>query len=367
MTNPIEIATFEVKKNDWTDTRINSTIFDGNLEEDQVLFAIDRFALTANNISYCLAGDTLGYWQFFPTTDGYGRVPAMGYANVAASNHSEIKVGDRFWGFYPMSNYLIVQAGNVSASGFSDAVPYRQSLAPIYSRFDNVNANPLYEEAREDQDLLLRGLFLTSWLVDDFMFDNDYFGANTYVITCASSKTSIALAFTAQQRGEKRRIGMTSEKNVEFCQSLGCYDEVITYDQGRTLDNNDSIMIVDMAGNFSAMQDLHEHFADNVKYSCSVGATHQANQKDFNVGDMNSFPGATPTFFFAPTQAQKRTEEWGPGEVQKRIGMSLKEFQIYSDQWMSIHRGKGFDEIASTFSKVVEDGISPSQGLILSV
>ncbi|GIS87211.1 MAG: hypothetical protein CM1200mP17_17790 [Woeseia sp.] len=52
---------------------------------------------------------------------------------------------------------------------------------------------------------------------------------------------------------------MTSEKNVEFCQSLGCYDEVITYDQGRTLDNNDSIMIVDMAGNFSAMQDLHEH------------------------------------------------------------------------------------------------------------
>ena len=47
--------------------------------------------------------------------------------------------------------------------------------------------------------------------------------------------------------------------------------------------------------------------------------------------------------------------------------MSLKEFRIYSDQWMSIHRGKGFDEIASTFSKVVEDGISPSQGLILSV
>ncbi|GIT36809.1 MAG: hypothetical protein Ct9H300mP6_06770 [Gammaproteobacteria bacterium] len=166
MTNPIEIATFEVKKNDWTDTRINSTSFDGNLEEDQVLFAIDRFALTANNISYCLAGDTLGYWQFFPTTDGYGRVPAMGYANVAASNHSEIKVGDRFWGFYPMSNYLIVQAGNVSASGFSDAVPYRQSLAPIYSRFDNVNANPLYEEAREDQDLLIRVYFSPpGWLM----------------------------------------------------------------------------------------------------------------------------------------------------------------------------------------------------------
>ena len=266
-----------------------------------------------------------------------------------------------------MSNYLIVQAGNVSASGFSDVVPYRQNLAPIYSRFDNVNANPLYEEAREDQDLLLRGLFLTSWLVDDFMFDNDYFGANSYVITCASSKTSIALAFTAQQRGEKKRIGMTSEKNVEFCQNLGCYDEVITYDQGRTLDNNEPIMIVDMAGNLSSMRDLHEHFTDNVKYSCSVGATHQANQKDFNVGDMNSFPGATPTFFFAPTQAQKRTEEWGSGEVQQRIGMSLKEFQIYSDQWMEIHRDRGLNKIKESFTKSVQGNIPPNQGLILSV
>jgi hypothetical protein len=372
LTNPIEINTFEVKKNDWTDTRVHTTVFDGNLENDQVLFKIDRFALTANNISYFLAGDALGYWQFFPTADGYGRVPAMGYADVAASNHPEIKVGDRFWGFYPMSDYLIVQAGNVNASGFSDVVPYRQALAPLYSRFDNVKANPLYEETREDQDLLLRGLFLTSWLVDDFMFDNDYFGANSYVITCASSKTSIALAYTAQQRGETRRIGMTSEKNVEFCQNLGCYDEIITYDQAQTLDHNDRIMIVDMAGNFSAMQDLHEHFQDNVKYSCKVGATHQANQKDVDIesaieGDMDSFPGATPKFFFAPAQAQKRTQDWGPGELQKRIGMSLKEYQIYSDQWMEIHRSKGLDDIASSFAKVVQDGISPSQGLILSV
>jgi hypothetical protein len=154
---------------------------------------------------------------------------------------------------------------------------------------------------------------------------------------------------------------------VEFCQSLGCYDEIITYDQAQTLDKNEPIMIVDMAGNLSSMRDLHEHFQDNVKYSCSVGATHQANQKDFNVGNMNSFPGATPTFFFAPTQAQKRTEEWGPGEVQKRIGLSLKDFQQFSDQWMQINRGRGFDVIETTFAKVVKGGISPHKGLILSV
>ena len=114
------------------------------------------------------------------------------------------------------------------------------------------------------------------------------------------------------------------------------------------------------------MQDLHEHFQDNVKYSCSVGATHQVNQKDFNVGSMNSFPGATPTFFFAPTQAQKRTEEWGSGEVQKRIGISLKEFQKYSDEWMKTQRLSGFENIKSTFNQLVSGNIKPNQGLILS-
>jgi Protein of unknown function (DUF2855). len=82
---------------------------------------------------------------------------------------------------------------------------------------------------------------------------------------------------------------------------------------------------------------------------------------------MSQFPGAKPTFFFAPTQSQKRTEEWGPGEVQKRIGMSLKEFQIHSDQWMSVVRDSGINEMKETFSKVVKGEISPDQGLILSV
>ncbi|MBK00662.1 MAG: hypothetical protein CMB48_06945 [Euryarchaeota archaeon] len=110
------------------------------------------------------------------------------------------------------------------------------------------------------------------------------------------------------------------------------------------------------------MKDLHEHFGDHVKYSCKVGATHLDNLE----GDMSQFPGAKPTFFFAPTQAQKRTEEWGAGEVQKRIGMSLKEFQIHSDGWMKIHRDLGFSKIRAKFSEMVKGRISPDKGVILS-
>ncbi|NRA84799.1 MAG: DUF2855 family protein [Gammaproteobacteria bacterium] len=32
------------------------------------VFEVDKFALTANNITYGMTGDTLGYWLFFPAT-----------------------------------------------------------------------------------------------------------------------------------------------------------------------------------------------------------------------------------------------------------------------------------------------------------
>ena len=110
-------------------------------------------------------------------------------------------------------------------------------------------------------------------------------------------------------------------------------------------------------------RDLHEHFGDHVKYSCKVGATHLDNLE----GDMSQFPGAKPIFFFAPTQAQKRTEEWGAGEVQKRIGMSLKEFQIYSDKWMSIINISGTNQLKEKFIQIIDGKFQPNLGLVSSI
>jgi hypothetical protein len=41
-----------------------------SLEDGQLLVKVDRFAFTSNNITYGVAGDMLGYWQFFPPADG---------------------------------------------------------------------------------------------------------------------------------------------------------------------------------------------------------------------------------------------------------------------------------------------------------
>jgi hypothetical protein len=39
------------------------------LADGEVRFRIERFALTANNITYGAFGDAMRYWDFFPTGD----------------------------------------------------------------------------------------------------------------------------------------------------------------------------------------------------------------------------------------------------------------------------------------------------------
>ena len=57
-----------------------------DLADGQVLLEIEKYALTANNITYAAVGDGFGYWNFFPTGDAdWGIIPVWGFAKIAAS------------------------------------------------------------------------------------------------------------------------------------------------------------------------------------------------------------------------------------------------------------------------------------------
>ena len=361
MSETIAVQTFEVRKEDWSQTRLVDETLSPDLAEGEVIFRVDRFALTANNISYCSAGDALGYWGFFPAEEGWGRIPTMGYADVIASAHPDLAVGERVWGFFPMSTHLKIQAGKVRPDQFVDVSPHRAEYAPVYAQFTRSAANPIYDPAREDQDSLLRGLFMTSWLCEDFMHDNETYGADAYLISSASSKTSIALGFTVKDRGEKRAIGLTSAGNVEFCESLGCYDEIVTYADLASLDPGVAVVLVDMAGNADVISQLHHHYSDNMKYSCRIGATHYDKG-----GAVEGLPGATPEFFFAPTQVQKRGKEWGAEKLMQQLGMSFVRFREFSDNWLQVKRGHGVDRVSETYQSVLAGSANPREGQILS-
>ena len=115
---------FLVNRGDWNDHR-----FDENpkpvLTSGQILFRVDRFAFTANNISYAVAGDMLGYWRFFPAPDGWGRLPVMGYGEVVGSERSGVSVGTRCFGFYPMSRYVVIEPSHAGPDLIIEGAPHR--------------------------------------------------------------------------------------------------------------------------------------------------------------------------------------------------------------------------------------------------
>ena len=69
------------------------------------------------------------------------------------------------------------------------------------------SADPFYTRDSESAQALLRPLFITSWLIDDFLADNNFFGADTMLLSSASSKTAYGTAFQLRQRAGHRGGG----------------------------------------------------------------------------------------------------------------------------------------------------------------
>ena len=246
----------EIDRSNLRNHRIVATAAPTSAPEGSVVLALERFALTANNISYVMSGDALDYWGFFPTQDGWGRLPTMGFGVVTASAVDGVAVGERFFGFYPAGDHHVVQAEAIS-SGFVDVSPHRESHAMAYRGFDKVSAT---ETEKDNATLVLRGLFVTSFLAEDFLRESDFFGAKQVLVTSASSKTSIALAHCLRLNSQVKVVALTSAGNVDFTDGLDLYHQTITYDDIETLDATVPTVLVDMAGNASVNSRAHHHF-----------------------------------------------------------------------------------------------------------
>jgi hypothetical protein len=344
---------FSVDRKDWSRFRFDESGPPAEPSAGQVLFQVDRFAFTSNNISYAMAGDMLRYWDFFPAEEGWGRIPTMGFADVIASAHPEVAEGQRVFGFFPMSRYVVIEPSRVSSEGIVDGVAHRVGIAPAYNTYAPIESDPAYSALHEDETMLLRGLFLTSFLVDDFLAEHDRYGARSVVIGSASSKTAIALAFLLAEARSARVVGLTSARNAAFVKGLGHYDEVLLYDEVDELPADIPSVLVDMSGNGDMLNRIHRRLGKQLRYSCIVGATHWgAAPRDENL------PGPKPEFFFAPGQIQKRAAEWGPGVLQQRMGAAWVKFRDSTEAWLRVRRGYG----KAAVEQVYRETLAAEQG-----
>jgi hypothetical protein len=332
------------------------------LEPGQALLSVEHFGLTSNNITYAKFGEAMSYWNFFPAADGWGRVPMWGFAEVTASLQDALEVGTRVYGYLPPSSELVVAPTRVSAGGFVDSSAHRVALPAAYNGYANVAADPVYEPDSEDLQMLLRPLFFTSYLIDDFLDDAKLFGAGSAILSSASSKTASALAFLLSRREGIEVIGLTSPRSVGFAQGLGVYDHVVAYEEIGALADEPAVY-VDMAGNAEVRSAVHGHLGDALAHSAVVGATHH----DQLGAVPDSLPGPQPRFFFAPDRVAKRTTEWGREGFEARIADAWHPYAQWTKGWLEVLHGTGAEELQSAYLDLLDGRIDPAKAHVLSL
>jgi hypothetical protein len=355
-------ACIEVSRSEYAKTRLVEEPR-SDLAPGQVRFRIDRFALTANNVTYAVVGDMLGYWDFFPAEKGWGRIPCMGWAEVIESNHPDVAVGGRYYGWYPLARTIDMTVTPID-QGLRDDGEHRTAHAAPYRTYMVSERDPFYQpgDDGEGRQTLLRGVFITGFLADDFFAGNDYFGAKHAIVLSASSKTAISYATSARKQGLESITGVTSAGNLDFCKELGCYDRLVTYDDLSGLPESGDAVIVDMAGNAEVLEKVHVALGERLKYSMMIGMSHHDSDRD-------SAPsvGPAPELFFAPSQMEKRMKDWGPDGYRDRLSEAVASFADGSRKWLEVKHLNGTTAALGAWDALIQGKVRPNIGQVVSL
>jgi hypothetical protein len=307
----VEVTTLEVRKDDITEARL-VTEEAPELQPGQTRFSVERFGLSANNVTYGALGDRLGYWRFFPASeDGWGRIPAWGYAR-----NDDL----RLFGYVPMASHVVLTLDDK----LMETSAHRAELPKAYNAYLN-------DPDGGDAELLLRPLFILSFLLDDALGDP----GSPVIVSSASSKSALGFARLQAERGTTL-IGLTSPRNREFVERLDVYETVATYDDPPS---GDGALLVDIAGSRRI----------DAQKTILVGATHHEDLA-------GSAEGAT--FFSAPAELRTRRAAF-----EQRFPEAFRRLVAWSETWLELKGGDALD----AYRTVAAGEAGPDEGFILTL
>ena len=338
-----------VERGDLRRTKLVAADPDIALADGEALLAVESFALTANNVTYGAAGDMIGYWKFFPAPEGQGRIPVWGFAQVVRSNAADAPVGLRLFGYWPMSSHTVLRLEKRS-SGFVETSPHRAELPGAYNAYQAAEPGP-----GDDWRALLGPLFMTSFILDDQIAEA---APAALVLSSASSKTAMGLAWLARRRGIPM-AGLTSAAHLELLRSTGLYDALHAYEDIANLSVAAPATYVDFAGRSTVTHQVHDRLGGALAHSIGVGLTHWDAERGAPPAS-----GPTPSFFFAPDRIRQRMKDWGPEELDRRFSAELTDF-IAGNPWLTLKHHVGADALQAIYAEVVAGKVQPDEGHIV--
>lgn len=321
------------------------------------LLRIDHFALTANNVTYAATGKVLKYWNFYPSgVEGAGIVPVWGGATVVAG---DLPAGTRLYGYWPMASHAVLRLHPAGPGLWVERSAHRADLALVYNSYNVIRGE---DETQDHLRALLQPLLATSYLLFDWLADNDWFGAEQIIVGSASSKTGLGLCLYLAEPDARpyRVVGLTGAGNVDFVAKTGACDAILTYDHVADIARVPSVY-VDMAGHAGVKAALHGVLGNLLRHSAAVGTSHW----DQFAPPAPDLPGPKPQFFFAPSQIAKRRAEWGPGEIERRITAAWKRVAAQAGDWMEVQTNAGLARVPAIWSDLAAGRARPDIGQIV--
>ncbi|WP_394779810.1 DUF2855 family protein [Undibacterium sp.] len=354
-------------KNALGSSRITQSEQSAALADGEVLLQIQRCAITTNNITYAAFGDSMQYWQFFPTgIEGWGHMPVWGFADVVSSTVQGVEVGERFYGYFPIASHIRMLAERVTERGFYDGSEHRRTLVSAYNQYTRCSADAAYSQPLENYQMLVRPLFITSFMLADFLQDNAFFGASSLVISSASSKTAYGTAFCLQEFPQVQLVALTSARNRSFVDDLGCYHASVTYEELESQPADKPAAYVDFSGDVDLRARVHHHYGDALVYDCFAGSA-----QNTGVPVDAGLPGPKPALYFAPVQIRKRNADWGPQVVNERFNAAqssfIRDISDAAHPWMQVVEEQGFAAAQTLIANLHDGKIAAQQGRVIKL
>jgi len=325
---------------------------------------LELFSLTANNVTYAAMGEgTLGYWDFFPGPEGWGRLPVWGFAKVTESRAPGVQPGDRFYGYYPMGETLDVFPAKPGPRGFFDGAAHRRGKAAVYNQYLNTGADPAYDPAFEAEQAIFRPLYGTGWWAADCVMQGEP-RPRSVIVSSASSKTALATAHQLRQLGEARLVALTSAGNEAYVRETGIYHETLGYEAVASLRAPAPAVYLDFLGRESLTAAVHRALGADLVRSILVGATDWGSKPGGVVLPAAALPGPKPEFFFVPDHASARVK--ADPALGAAMVRDLRAFYPASRAFVSAHRFAGTDAMIDCWSRLVRGAVPPREALVLS-
>ena len=330
---------FEVSRGDLSQTRVVAAGA-GEPREGEVLFEVERFGFSANNITYALLGEAARYWDLFPAEPGWGRIPAWGYLRVVASAVPGVEPGRRALGLVPMGTRVLLRAGRVRPATFTEQSAHRSGLSSVYNVYSWADGAGTESD---DALLVLRPVFWLSFMLDDYLSGRP---AAPVIVTSASSKAALGLAWLLRRRGIPV-TGLTGHAGF----AARHYDQVLGYDEVEALAPADAVL-VDIAGNAAVRDRVRRHLGGRLAETVVAGRTHQ--------GDGDS------GLFSAPQRITDRAAELGWPALEEHFSAALAEF-ARSATWLRLDRARGLDGAARVYQQVLANAVQPDRAHLVEL